>query len=116
MRWYFIEGALFGAPLSLEGFRRTFLGGTFLSLFIVKEFGLQPHALETIERLRGYLDIEASMINKLKIPFLYWIRPWQDHNKAGRTFLSILEILAESEFPGSCQWYWNQPGYPEKKT
>lgn len=99
--WFF-----YGAALSLEGFRRTFLGGTFLSLFIVKEFGLQPHALELIERLESYLEIEASWIPKLVFPLSFLVRPWQDHNKAGRTYLTILKLLAESEFPATCEFYW----------
>ncbi len=101
---------LIGAALSLEGMRRTFLGGTSLSLFIIKDFGLPPHAMATIELLKGYLDIESGMIAAIKPPLGFLIQPWQDHNAAGRTFLDILTIMAEEEFPASCQWYWDKQG------
>jgi len=106
MRFFSNASWMYGAALSLEGMRRTFLGGTFLSLFIVKEFGLQPHARYTIDLLRRYLEIEAAMIPELP-PVLNWlVRPWQDHNAAGQTYLDILEILAEQEFPAKCEFYW----------
>lgn len=103
----FFSGAfLIGAALSLEGMRRTFLGGSFLTLFIIKEFGLPNWALYTIDLLEKYLDIEAEMISRIKTPLAFFIRPWSDHNAAGRTYLDVLKIMAEDEFPATCQFYW----------
>lgn len=101
--WYLI-----GAALSLEGMRRTFLGGTFLSLFIIKDFGFPAYAQATIELLRGYLDVEAEMITRIKVPLGFLIKPWEDHNAAGRTYLDVLELLAEQEFPATCEFYWSK--------
>jgi hypothetical protein len=106
----FFRGSwLIGASLSLEGMRRTFIGGSSLSLFIIKEFGLSPHAQSTLDLLRGYLDIEAGLIDAIPEPFRWLVSPWTDHHNSGVLFVRILDELVKLEFPSSCTYFWQEP-------
>lgn len=104
---------LIGGVFALEGMRRGFIGGSSLSLFIIKEFGLHGSALPTLDYLRKYLDIEEGIIDALPDYLEVFMSPWTDHHKAGVTYLKILDLLAESEYPTECdpkatvcQFYW----------
>ena len=99
---------LFGAALSLEGMRRGFVGGSALSLFIIKEFGLDKQAVPTLNALRGYLDTEEWLISQIP-PFLsFLVAPWTDYHNAAKLYLVILDILAELQRPLTCEAYWNK--------
>ncbi|MBA7585597.1 hypothetical protein ES708_27582 [subsurface metagenome] len=111
----FFGGAmwLIGGVFALEGLRRGLIGGSSLSLFIIKEFGLHGSSLPTLNFLRNYLDIEERIIDTLPDYFQFFVTPWTDHHEAGVTYLKILDILAKYEFPTECdpegavcQFYW----------
>jgi hypothetical protein len=97
---------LYGAAMSLEGMRRGFIGGSALSLFIIKEFGLDKQAVPTLDALQGYLNIEGWLITQIP-PFLsFLVTPWRDYHNAAKIYLRILEILAELQRPLTCERYW----------
>jgi hypothetical protein len=113
---FFHNWFMMGACLSLEGMRRTFIGGSSLSLFIIKDFGLTPHAWSTLKLLEGYLAIEQSLIENIPPVIHFVLTPWVDHHNSGVLYLQILHLLAESEFPVTCDWYWKQPAYPNQQN
>lgn len=106
-------GWLYGAALSLESMRRGFLGGTGLSLFIIKGNNLEAHAQHTLNLLGKYLVIEAEMLGRMPdflIPFIF---AWIDHHDAYVTFLIICEeLVAKQAIPvgDSCAYYWGEGG------
>jgi len=88
--------------------RRGFIGGSALSLFIIKEFGLEQQAVPTLDYMRTYLDWEETLLSQIP-PFLnFLITPFTDYHKAAKTYLQILDILAMSQRPRSCEYYWKQ--------
>jgi len=98
--------------MSLDSMRRGFIGGSALSLFIIKEFGLDKQAAPTLDYLRGYLDVEEKLISNIP-PFLeFLVTPFTDYHNAAKTYLEILGILAEAQRPPTCQIYWEK-GDPE---
>ena len=98
--------------MSFESFRRGFVGGSMLALFVIKEFGLDKAAVPTLEFLRGYLDIEEKLIPKLP-PFLsYLAMPFIDYHDSARLYLEILDVLAEQQRPRTCQFYWKEGEEP----
>jgi len=97
---------LIGAGMSLESMRRGFVGGSMLSLFVIKEFGLDRQAVPTLDALRGYLEIEERLLEDIP-PFLAFIlTPFTDYHIAARTSLEIVDILAEMQRPRTCEYYW----------
>ncbi len=56
---------LIGAGMGLESMRRGFVGGSMLSLFVVKEFGLEKAAIPTMNALRTYLNIEEKLLSQI---------------------------------------------------
>jgi len=99
---------LFGVAMSLESMRRGFIGGSMLSLFIIKEFGLDKQAIPTLNALRGYLDIEAGFLAQIP-PFLSFLAsPFIDYHESAELYFQILELLAEAQRPPTCQFYWER--------
>ena len=97
---------LIGTAMAFDSMRRGFVGGSMLSLFIIKEFGLDKAAVPTLSFLRGYLAIEEKLIPMLP-PFLsYLAMPFIDYHDSARLYLDILDILVESQRPPTCQFYW----------
>ena len=97
---------LIGVGMSLEGMRRGFIGGSALSLFIIKEFGLEREAVPVINAMRGYLEVEAALLESIP-PFLaFLVIPFTDYHEAAKNYLVTLEILAELQQPPTCEFYW----------
>lgn len=97
--------------MGLESMRRGFVGGSALSLFVIKEFGLEYQAIPTINLMKGYLVIEQDLINRLP-PFLAFLfSPFIDWHDACQTYVNILDILAEHQKDAeydTCEFYWKE--------
>jgi len=94
--------------MSLESMRRGFIGGSALSLFIIKEFGLDKQAAPTLDALRGYLEVEEWLLTKIN-PFLgFLVAPFTDYHNAACRYLEIVDILAKLQRPLACQVYWGE--------
>jgi hypothetical protein len=100
---------LIGVGMGLESMRRGFVGGSALSLFVIKEFGLEGQAIPTMTLLRAYLDIEGDLLSRLP-PFLAFLfSPYLDYHNSSVTFLAIVDILAEHQRDAesdTCEFYW----------
>ena len=101
---------LFGTGMALEGLRRGFVGGSFLSLFVIKEFGLDKQAVPTLNALRGYLEIEEALLAEIPPVINFILMPFTDFHEAAMTTLQIIDILAESQRPRGCDYYWKKEG------
>ncbi|MBA7690160.1 hypothetical protein ES703_98684 [subsurface metagenome] len=97
---------LLGACFTLESMRRGFVGGSALSLFIIKEFGLEGGALPTLTFLRSYLAVEEKLIENIPPFLLFLILPFTDYHEASKCYLGIIEELAELQSPQSCPAFW----------
>lgn len=106
MNW-FTGSFLIGLILNIESLRRGFLGGTQLSLFIIKDYGLDWLGRDHIEMLKTYLTIEQAMIDTIPDDLQFFIWPFMDHHDAGETYVSVLEDLVELQDPANCSYYWN---------
>lgn len=97
---------LLGVGMALESMRRGFVGGTGLSLFIIKDFGFDWQGREHCQMLRDYLEIEAMLLEQIPdwLTWLFWI--FQDYHDAAVTYVTILEELVEYQDPQRCSWYW----------
>ena len=70
-----------------------------LSLFIIKEFGLEKQAVPTLNFMRTYLETEEKLLSQIP-PFLeFLVMPFTDYHEAAKTYLLILDILAEKQRP-----------------
>jgi len=99
---------LLGAGMALESMRRGFVGGSMLSLFVVKAFGLEKSAVPTMNALRTYLEIEEALLSTIP-PFLnFLITPFTDYHESAKNTLKIIEILAELQQPRGCTYYWER--------
>ncbi len=99
---------LLGAAFSLESMRRGFIGGSALSLFIIKEFGLDKQAAPTLDAMRSYLEVEETLLAQIP-PFLeFLVTPFTDYHESAKLYLQIIEILAESQRPPGCEYYWEK--------
>ena len=99
---------LLGIGMALESMRRGFVGGSMLSLFVIKEFGLEQQAVPTLAWLRRYIEIEEGLLSQIP-PFLEFLAtPFTDYHRAGKMYLRILEILANLQQPPTCQFYWEK--------
>lgn len=97
-----------GIVMSLEAMRRGFIGGTCLSLFVIKEFGLERQGKPTLEFLRKYLDIEEDMLS-LVPPGLDWVFTiFSDYHESAKTYLAILDDMVELQCPSQCSFYWKE--------
>jgi len=99
---------LFGVGMSLESMRRGFIGGSALSLFIIKSFGLEKGAVPTIEYMTNYLAVEERLLENIPYFLNFLILPFTDYHDAGVCYLKILEILSELQRPRTCQFYWQK--------
>lgn len=99
---------LLGAGMALESMRRGFIGGSALSLFIIKEFGLDKAAVPTMNALRTYLATE-ELIRAQIPPWLdFLIIPFTDYADAARIYLEIIDNLAILQRPRTCAFYWKE--------
>lgn len=101
---------LIGVGMSLDSMRRGFIGGSALSLFIIKEFGLDKGAKPTIAYMQSYLAVEEYLITQIPLFMTWLIQPAIDYHDANVTYLKILEALADSQRPAACQFYWDKEG------
>jgi len=99
---------LMGICMNLDSMRRGFVGGSSLSLFVIKEFGLEGQAIPTLNYMRGYLAIEEQMLAQIPPLFSFLAQPFNDYHLSSTTFLAIVEILAELQQPASCDIYWEK--------
>lgn len=99
---------MFGIAMTFESMRRGFIGGSALSLFIIKEFGLERQAVPTLNALRTYVDIEEKLLTQIPPFFSFLITPVNDYHLAAKTFLVILDELAELQQPRGCEYYWKK--------
>jgi len=97
---------LVGAAFSLESLRRGLIGGSALSLFIVKEFGLDEQAQPTLNLMRGYLDLEEKLLSQIPSFLSFLVQPFTDYHNASTTYLYIIDKLAELQRPRACSYYW----------
>ena len=79
-----------------------------LSLFIIKEFGLDKQAGPTLNWLRRYLEIEETMLSQIPKPLEFLVTPLTDYHEAAKLYLEIIDILAEAQRPPTCQFYWEK--------
>lgn len=94
--------------MSLDSMRRGFVGGSMLSLFVIKEFGLEKGAVPTLNAMRSYLEIEQKLLDQIPWFLDFLATPFNDYHIAAQTYLQILEHLAESQRPSSCDIYWKK--------
>ena len=99
---------LLGALMGLESMRRGYVGGSALSLFIIKEFGLEKRAVPTLNFLRGYLEIEEWLLTQIPDFLSFLAMPFQDYHDAAKCFLEIVDGLSEKQRPRTCQFYWDK--------
>lgn len=106
---------LIGQGMALDSMRRGFVGGTSLSLFVIKQFNLEAAAPFTLDLLGYYLEWEEAILDSIPdfLNFLTW--PFQDYHDASMTYYHIMQILVEAQAPpleSSCEVYWEK----EKET
>ncbi len=94
--------------MALESMRRGFIGGSALSLFIIKEFGLDKQAVPTLNAMRGYLEVEETFLSQIPFFLEFLATPFTDYHEAAKTYLLIIDILAESQRPSTCEYYWEK--------
>ena len=99
---------LLGAAFSLESMRRGFVGGSALALFVIKEFGLDKQAAPTLNAMRGYLEIEEALLSQIPDFLEFLVMPFTDYHEASKLYLEIVDILAESQRPPTCEYYWKK--------
>jgi len=79
-----------------------------LSLFVIKEFGLEQQAVPTLNAMRGYLEVEERLLSQIPDFLDFLVAPFTDYHEAAKTYLLILDILSESQRPRTCQFYWEE--------
>lgn len=94
--------------MTLESMRRGFVGGTMLSLFIVKEFGLEGQAVPAMNNLRTYLAIEEELLAHIPSIISFMLAPFYDYHVAAETALEIFDILSELQQCRTCAYYWEK--------
>ncbi|MBA7563518.1 hypothetical protein ES708_05177 [subsurface metagenome] len=92
--------------MTLESMRRGFVGGSMLSLFIIKEFGLEGQAVPTLEWLRRYLDIEEELLSHIPFFLDFILAPFSDYHESAKLYLEIVDMLSELQQPRACDKYW----------
>jgi hypothetical protein len=105
---FFSSSFMIGLVYNLEAARRGFLGGTQLSLFLIKTYGLDWLGREHVEKLRTYLDVEQAFIDAIPDYLSWMVLPWIDHHDAGVTFCSMMDDLLEYQDPNTCAYYWGK--------
>ena len=99
---------LLGAAFALESLRRGFIGGSALSLFIIKEFGLEKGAVPTLNFMRSYLAHEELLLAQIPDFLDFLVMPFSDYHLAAKTYLDILDALSEKQRPRGCDYYWKK--------
>jgi len=99
---------LLGAGMALESMRRGFIGGSALSLFIIKDFGLEYQAVPTMDAMRTYLATEEILLTQLPAFLDFLLTPFTDYHESAKLYLQILEILADLQRPLICPSYWKE--------
>jgi len=99
---------LLGAAFSLESMRRGFIGGSALSLFIIKEFGLDRQAVPTLNLMRSYLETEEKFLSQIPPALSFLITPFTDYHESAKTYLEIIDLLALMQRPRTCEYYWEK--------
>ena len=94
--------------MSLESMRRGYIGGSALSLFIIKEFGLDKGAIPVIAAMKGWLAVEESLLAAIPSFLSFLVIPFTDYHDAATTYLEVLEKLTELQRPPTCEYYWNK--------
>jgi len=94
--------------LTLDSLRRGFIGGSALSLFVIKEFGLEKQAAPTLDWLRRYIEMEEALLSQIPAWLQFLVMPFTDYHESAKLYLQILEILAEAQRPPTCQFYWDK--------
>ncbi|MBA7604694.1 hypothetical protein ES703_11820 [subsurface metagenome] len=79
-----------------------------LSLFIIKEFGLEGQAVPTLNAMRGYLNVEERLLSQIPEFLEFLVAPFTDYHESAKTYLLILDILSEMQQPRTCQFYWEE--------
>jgi len=91
---------------SIDGIRRGYIGGSALSLFIIKAYGLDKGAVPTLDFMRGALVLEEGLLAEIPVLLNWLLFVFQDYHDANVMYLKILELLAESQRPSACSFYW----------
>jgi len=99
---------LIGAAFALESVRRGYIGGSALSLFIIKEFGLDRQAVPTLNAMRSYLELEETLLAQIPGFLDFLVTPFTDYHEAATLYLQIIDILAELQRPLTCEYYWKE--------
>ncbi|MBA7587168.1 hypothetical protein ES708_29186 [subsurface metagenome] len=99
---------LLGAAFGLESMRRGFIGGSALSLFVIKEFGLDKQGAPTLDAMRGYLELEETLLSQIPDFLEFLFTPFTDYHNAAKTYLEILDILVLKQRPLACEAYWKK--------
>ena len=94
--------------MALESMRRGFVGGSMLSLFIIKEFGLDKQAMPTMNAMRSYLEVEEKLLSQIPEVLEFLVMPFTDYHESAKLYLQIIDILAEAQRPPTCQFYWEK--------
>jgi len=94
--------------MALESMRRGFIGGSALSLFVIKEFGLDKRAVPTLTLMRGYLEREGDLLATLPDYLSFLAMPFQDYHDASKLYLEIIDTLALYQRPPTCEYYWKE--------
>jgi len=79
-----------------------------LSLFVIKEFGLDKQAVPTLDWLRRYIEIEEGLLSQIPEFLEFLVTPFTDYHESAKVYLKILEILAEAQRPPGCEYYWKK--------
>jgi len=99
---------LIGAAFALESVRRGYMGGSALSLFIIKEFGLDRQAVPTLNAMRSYLELEGILLAQIPGFLDFLVTPFTDYHESAQLFLEIIAILADLQRPPTCEYYWKE--------
>ncbi|GAH70038.1 unnamed protein product, partial [marine sediment metagenome] len=73
---------------------------------IIKEFGLEKQAVPTLDAMRTYLDTEEVLLSQLPAFLGFLLTPFTDYHQSAETYLLILDILANTQRPPTCSFYW----------
>lgn len=99
---------MYGVCISMESMRRTYIGGSFLSLFIIKSYGLDRQAAPTLKYLKAAIDTLEGQIARLKSPLGFLTQPFIDYAGSAVVSMHIIEILKEIQRPPGCELYWGK--------
>lgn len=107
---------MIGGVMSLEGLRRSWIGGTSLGIFVALESDRPITVGPSLDQLENLNDIALSIIEDLP-PFLnFAAAPFRDYHTATKAFIECIRSKTEGEIPGTgeppgemsteCAIYW----------